>query len=73
MKAQKFNPKRGDWYSEVQHILKEFEINLTEIEIKETQSMRFKALVKKSYVKAAIKYLNSLQKRKRDLLLNMSL
>ena len=43
LKAQKFNPKRGDWYSEVQHILKEFEINLTEIEIKETQSMRFKA------------------------------
>ena len=26
--------------------------------------MRFKALVKKSYVKAAIKYLNSLQKKK---------
>ena len=64
LKAQKSNPRRGDWYSEVQQILKEFEINLTEIEIKETQSMRFKALVKKSYVKAAIKYLNSLQKKK---------
>ena len=46
-----------------------------EIEIKETQSIKFKALVKKSYVKAAIKHLNSLQKkrRKKEPLLDMSL
>ena len=28
--AQKEEPRRGDWYSEVQQILKEFEITNTE-------------------------------------------
>ena len=30
-KAQKENPKRGEWYSEVHNILKEFDIILTEL------------------------------------------
>ena len=51
-------------YSEVQNILKEFDINLSEPEIKEIQSTPFKELVKKNTVKAAIKYLNSLQQQK---------
>ena len=44
--------------------MKEFDINLTETEIKEIQSTQFKALMKKKAVTAAINYLNSLQKKK---------
>ena len=68
LKAQKENPNRGDWYSEVQNILKEFDINLTETEIKKIQSTQFKALMKKKAVTAAINYLNSLPKRRKRVL-----
>ena len=63
MKAQKENPKRGDWYSEVQSILNEFEIELSEAQIKDISPHRFKSLAQKSVVKAAVSYLNSLQKK----------
>ena len=56
LKAQKDHPKRFDWYSEVQNILEEFEINLSETEIKETPPHRFKTLVKNNAIKAGIKY-----------------
>ena len=64
LKAQKDHPKRFDWYSEVQNILEEFEIKLSETEIKETPPHRFKTLVKTNAINAGIKYLNSLQNKK---------
>ena len=54
LKAQKENPKRGDWYSEIQSILIEFEIELSEAQIKDISPHRFKSLARKSAVKAAI-------------------
>ena len=64
LKAQKDSPKRGDWFSEVQSILIEFEMKLSETQIRETLPQRFKVLVREKAVTAAIKYLNSLQKQK---------
>ena len=32
--AQKIDPKKGDWYSEVRDILKEYDIQMSDEEIK---------------------------------------
>ena len=64
LKAQKDSPKQGDWFSEVQSILDEFEMKLSKTQIKETLPQKFKVLAKEKAVSAAIKYLNSLQKKK---------
>ena len=58
---KKLSPKRGDWYSEVQSILKEFQINISEEEIKVTKVNHFKRLVKQKAIKTGINYLNSKQ------------
>ena len=59
--VQKVSPKWRDWYSEVQSILKEFQINMSEEEIKETKVNHFKRVVKQKAIKAGIIYLNSKQ------------
>ena len=59
--SQKSYPRKGDWYSEVQIILKDFEIPLSEEGIKETKTNYFKKLVKQKSIQAGIRYLNSIQ------------
>ena len=61
--AQKEEPRRGDWYSETQTILKEFEISVTENEIVNMSQAVFKNIVKKKSLLAAIKYLKIKQKK----------
>ena len=48
--AQKFEPRRGDWYSEIQTILKEFEIDISEKYIKEIKTSVFKNIVKQKSI-----------------------
>ena len=62
--AQKSYPRKGDWYSAVQTILKEFEIHLSEEAIKETTTNYFKKLVKQKSIQAGIRYLNTIQMNK---------
>ena len=61
--AQKEEPRRGDWYSEVQQILKEFEITNTENEIQSIPPNIFKNLVKKKVLLAGIRYLKIKQNK----------
>ena len=44
--AQKQDPKKGDWYSDVNKYLKEFKIDISEEAIKKMPESMFKALVK---------------------------
>ena len=62
--AQKSYPRKRDWYSEVQTILKEFEIPLSEEGIKETKTNHFNMLVKEKSIQAGIRYLNTIQMNK---------
>ena len=61
--AQKKEPRRGNWYSEIQLILKEFEIALSEKAIQELHTSAFKKLVKQKSVLAGVKYLESKQRK----------
>ena len=61
MSAQKSEPTKGDWYSEVQEIMKEFNIKLTEDEIRKTNENKYKKIVKEQTMKVAFKYLTSKQ------------
>ena len=61
--AQKREQRRGDWYSEIQQTLKEFEIDLSEKSIKEIKTSSYKNLVKQKSVLAGIKYLESKQRK----------
>ena len=61
--AQKEQPRKGDWYSETQDILEEFELNISEEEIKRTPVNCFKKMVKKSSELAGLKYLKIMQKK----------
>ena len=46
--AQKKEPKKGDWYSDVNKYLNEFKIEMTEEAMKQMPELKFKALVKKN-------------------------
>ena len=59
--AQKKEPRRGDWYSEVQNILKEFNITMSEKQIEETKTNSFKGIVKQKAFLAGINYLQAKQ------------
>ena len=59
--AQKFEPRRGDWYSEIQTILKEFEIDISEKYIKQIKTSVFKNIVKQKSIESSMKYLKSRQ------------
>jgi hypothetical protein len=59
--AQKMEPTKNYWYSEVQEILKEFEIEMTEEEIVNKSSTLYNNIVKKKAVTAGIKYLKTKQ------------
>ena len=61
--AQKQEPKKGDWYSDVNKYLKEFKIDISEEAIKKMPESIFKALVKKQSVETAINYLKEKQKK----------
>ena len=61
--AQKKHPKKGDWYSEIQCILKEFELNLCEEDIKRIPTTTFKNMVKTSAKDTGFKYLQNIQVR----------
>lgn len=61
--AQKEQPRRGDWYSEIQNIIEEFELNISEEDIKRTPVNCFKKMVKKSSELAGLKYLKLMQKK----------
>ena len=56
--AQKLEPKKGDWYSEIVKTLKDFGINQTENEIMNMPSLIFKNMVKNKVDLARIEYLN---------------
>ena len=58
--AQKKEPRRGDWYSEIKNIIKEFNIFSSEEEIKKIPTKVFKNIVKRSSEEAAIKYLENI-------------
>ena len=60
--AQKKEPRRGNWYSEIQLILKEFEIALSEKAIQELHTSAFKKLVNQKSILTGIKYLESKQR-----------
>ena len=61
--AQKRQPRRGDWCSEIQTILEEFQLNLSEDEIKRIPASQFKKMVKSSASIAGIRYLNLKQQK----------
>ena len=64
--SQRKNPVKGDWASEVAQIVINFEINLSNHEIKHMKESQFKNLTKLQHKKAAFQYiLNKLQNGKK--------
>ena len=61
--ALKKQPRKGDWYSEIQNILEEFELNMSEEEIKRTPVKCFKKMVKNSSSTTGRKYLKLMQSK----------
>ena len=57
MRPREKNPSKGDWASETDKIICEFEINLSNEEIRKINTNEYKSLVKKKSEKAALKYL----------------
>ena len=57
--TQKMQPTKNYWYWEVQGILKEFELEMTEEYIVNTSVTMYKNIVKKKAVRAGIKYLKT--------------
>ena len=53
--AQKEEPRRGDWYSEINNIKEEFNIISSEEEIKRIPPKVFKNIVKKKALKKLVK------------------
>ena len=58
--AQKNQPRKGDWYSEVQSIITEFELHISEEDIKGIPTNIFKNMVKTGAQNAGLKYLKSM-------------
>ena len=66
MRVKEKNPVQRDWASEVAQIVINFEINLSNHEIKHMKESQFKKLTKLQHKKAAFQYLlNKLQKVKK--------
>ena len=61
--AQKTHPRRNDWYSGVRTDLNEFEIFMTDEEIRKMPVNTFKQLVKEKSVFACINYLQMKQRK----------
>ena len=61
--VQKKQPRRGDWYSEIQSIMEDFEITISDDEIKRTPARVFKKMVKMRAARAGLIYLKELQKK----------
>ena len=61
--AQKKQPRKGDWYSEVQSIIKEFELHISEEDIKQIPTNIFKNMVKTGAQNAGLKYLRNIQEK----------
>ena len=61
--AQKIDPKKGDWYSEVRDILKEYDIQMSDEEIKKMPENIFKSFVKKQTYSVSLYYLQSKQRK----------
>ena len=61
LEAQKKEPKRKDWYSKVQEILEEFDIQMTVEYITNTSSKIYNNIVKKKAVIAGIEFLKAKQ------------
>ena len=61
--AQKTHPRQKDWYSGVRTDLNDFEIDMTDEEIKIMPVNSFKQLVKEKSVSASIKYLQMKQRK----------
>ena len=59
--AQKNQPRKGDWYSGVQSIIQEFDLNISEEDIKRTPTNIFKNIAKTSSISAGFKYLKQIQ------------
>ena len=61
--AQKKQPRKGDWYSEIQSTMEDFEITITDDEIKRTRARVVKKMVKIRAARAWLIYLKELQKK----------
>ena len=61
--AQRNYPTKGDWYSDVSSILKEFEININIEDIKKVPAIRFKRIVKQKSEIAGFNYLKEQQQK----------
>ena len=59
--AQKKQPVKGDWYSEVQTIINKFELNISEEDIKKIPTTIFKNMVKTAAECARFRYLKNMQ------------
>ena len=59
--AQKKEPRKGDWYSDIQSIFVEFEINMSEKCIVEIKSSALKTSVKQKAFQAGFRHLKSKQ------------
>ena len=53
--AQERGPTRGDWVGCVKNLLREYEINMTLIEIENMKPSLFKSMVKKGCIKKHLK------------------
>ena len=61
--VQKKETRRGDWYSDVQNIIKEFNINMSEEQIEETKTNSFKEEVIEKAFLSGIRYLKAKQEK----------
>ena len=61
--AQRNDPTKGDWYSDVSKILEEFEINLKIEDLKNVPGNKFKRIVKQKTKIAGFKYLKCQQEK----------
>ena len=61
--AQRNNPTKGDWYSDVLKILEDFEINVKIEDMKNVPCNKFKRILKQKTKTAGFKYLKCQQER----------
>ena len=61
--AQKNFPSNGDWFSDILKILNDFEIDISEEDLKNMSKNRFKSIVRQKTEIAGVKYLKTLQKK----------
>ena len=59
--AQKNQPRKGYWYSYVQSIIKEYDLNISEEDIKRILTNIFRKIVKTGAKSAGSKYLKQIQ------------